>query len=472
MMRFVPVVAASICLAGCIADIQPHVTPVADAGLGLGPSAPAIRSDWWTAFKDPQLDRLIAIGLSDNPTLDVALSRLENARSQVLLNESKLGPQVNGSTQIDRSLFGDKLLPSPIGGTAATLIQAGLSLNWDLDLFGRQHDLIRSAAERAEASAFDAEAARIAVSVAIAQTYVNYARAVKQIEVINGIVGVRQQSLSLVKSRGKANLAGDFEVQTNETLVAQAQQAATRATRERDTLVHALAALVGRGADFYAQVREPALSLEHAANLPKSIPANLVGRRPDLLAARSRIDAALDGREAAAAAFYPDLSVSALAGAAAFGVSNFLAPGSGYYLAGPALSLPIFDSGKLRAQYRGATADLDASVADYNNSVIGAVREAADAVTYVRSVDRDLSEQTRVVTGLRNIVKLNQDRISTGLSSNLDAIDSGFRVLDAEQDFVRLQANTITARIQLIAALGGGFSPHATTLARVTENRS
>ncbi len=462
---------AVLCLTGCIAEIQPHVAPVAAAGLGLGSTAPIVRDNWWTAYRDRQLDHFIELGLAENPTLDAALSRLENANSQLLLNRSKLAPQIDASTQIDRSLVGDKLLPSPIGGNDATLVQAGLSLSWDLDLFGRQHALVRSAGERADASTFDVAAARIAVSIAIAQTYVNLARATKQIKVINGIIATRQQSLSFVKSRGRADLTGDFEVRTNETLVAQAEQAATRAARDRETLVHALAALVGRGAEFYAAVREPTLSLDQAPKVPKVIPANLLGRRPDLLAARARIDAALDGREAAAAAFYPDLSVTALAGAAAFGVSNFLAPGSGYYLAGPALSLPIFNGGRLRAQYKEATADLDASVSDYNSAVLGAIREAADAVTNVRSADKDAADQLRVVTGFRSIVKLNQDRIAAGLSSNLDAIDSGFRLLDAEQDLVRLQAAVLISRIQLIAALGGGFSPYAPVVARAMENQ-
>jgi NodT family efflux transporter outer membrane factor (OMF) lipoprotein len=463
--RFILLLTASLGLSGCIADIQPHVAPVSEAGLGLGPAAPPIQANWWTAYHDHQLDRLIEIGLSENPTLDAALARVENARAQLQLSESKLSPQINGGTQVNPSLLGDKLLPPPIGGTAATLFQAGLSLGWDLDLFGRQHALVRSAAERADASAFDTAAAKLAVSVSIAQTYVNLAQATKQIKVINGIVATRQESLALVKSRGRADLAGDLEVQTNETLVAQAEQAITRASRDRDTLVHALAALVGRGADFYAQVREPSLSLERAPQVPKVIPANLLGRRPDLLAAHARIDAALDGREAAAASFLPDISVTALAGAAAFGASNFFAPGSGYYLVGPALSLPIFDGGRLRAQYKETTADLDAAVADYNNAVLKAVREAADAVTNVRAADKDMVQQLRVVTGLRNVVKLSKDRVATGLNSNLDAIDSGFRLLDAERDLVHLRANALITRIQLIAALGGGFSPHAPVVA-------
>lgn len=470
MKRLVLPFAAAFCLSGCIADIQPHVAPVAEAGLGLGPTAPTVRANWWAAYRDPQLDRLIALGLSENPTLDAALARLENAQAQILSNQAKLLPQINGSAQINRALVGDKLLPEPIGGHPATLVLAGASLGWDLDLFGRQHALVRSAAARADASAFDTEAARLAISVAIAQTYVNLARATQQIKVINGIVATRQRSLALVQSRQHTDLAGDFEVQTNETLVAQAQQAGTRAARDRDVLIHALAALVGRGADFYAEVHAPTLALDHAPKVPKVLPANLLGRRPDLLAARARIDAALDGREAAAAAFLPDINIAALAGLAAFGVSNFLAPGAGSYLVGPALSLPIFEGGRLRAQYKEATADLDASVADYNNAVLSAVREAADAVTNVRAADKDLAEQERVVNGLRNIVRLNEVRVSTGLSSNLDAIDSGFRLLEAEQDLVRLRADALTSRILLVAALGGGFSPYAPVTALTSKD--
>ena len=122
--------------------------------------------------------------------------------------------------------------------------------------------------------------------------------------------------------------------------------------------------------------------------------------------------------------------------------------------------MPIFEGGRLTANYKAATGGLDIAVADYNTSVLGAVRETADALTLVRSADADLAQQNLVVAGLRDTVRLDQVRISSGLGSRLDAIDSGFRLLEAEQALIDLQADALAKRIQLIAALGGGFDPH------------
>jgi outer membrane protein TolC len=191
------------------------------------------------------------------------------------------------------------------------------------------------------------------------------------------------------------------------------------------------------------------------------LPADLLGRRPDLLAGQARIEAAVQGRKVAAAAFLPDVNISVLAGLTAIGLDNFFKGSAGTWVGGGAISLPIFEGGRLKAQYRGAPADLDVAVASYNESVLGAVREASDAITNVRAADQDLAEQAQVVQGLRDTVHLDQVRVATGLGSRLDAVDSGFRLLEAEQSLVDLQANALTRRIQLIAALGGGFDLHA-----------
>jgi NodT family efflux transporter outer membrane factor (OMF) lipoprotein len=277
-------------------------------------------------------------------------------------------------------------------------------------------------------------------------------------------VATRQQALGLVESRIRNQLASEFDRKQAETLLAEAQQARTRAVAQRDTLVHALAALAGRGADFYPLIAAPTLALDQPPNVPETLPADLLGRRPDLLAGQARIDAAVQGRKAAAAAFLPDVNISALAGLTAIGLDNFFKGSAVTWMGGPALSLPIFEGGKLRAQYRGATADLDLAVASYNQSVLGAVREASDAITGVRAADQDLADQARVVQGLRDTVRLDQVRVATGLGSRLDTVESGFRLLEAEQSLVDLQATALTKRIQLIAALGGGFSSRASDI--------
>jgi NodT family efflux transporter outer membrane factor (OMF) lipoprotein len=302
-------------------------------------------------------------------------------------------------------------------------------------------------------------AARLTLAVSITQTYIGLAQAEQLIRVADGFVQTRQRALGYAQSRVKNQLGTQFDIKQAETLLAQAQQASTQAAQQRDGLVHALAALVGRGADFYPQIAAPTLRLDQAPGVPAILPADLLGRRPDLLAGQARIDAAVQGRKVARDAFLPDISISALAGLTAVGLGNFFTGGAFSYSVGPAVKLPIFEGGKLRAQYKGATADLDGAVADYDNAVVGAVREASDAITNVRSSDQDLAEQMRVVQGLRDTVRLDEVRVRTGLGSQLDAIDSGFRLLQAEQQLVDMQADALNRRVQLVAALGGGFDP-------------
>ena len=455
-----PAIAAML-LAGCasVPKVQPQVAQVQEQSLGLGSETPAIDAAWWSAYGDPQLDRLIEAGLAGNPSLASALARVRYAQAQVETEHAGLLPQISGSAQLDRSRIGDKLAPPPIGGSDANIGIATTSLSWDLDVFGKQHAAVRQAQASAQAAALDVAAARLTLSVSITQTYIGLAQADQLIRVADGFVQTRQRALGFAQSRVRNQLGSQFDTKQAETLLAQAEQARTQAEQQRDTLVHALAALIGRGADFYPQIAAPTLRLDQAPSVPDMLPADLLGRRPDLLAGQARIEAAVQGRKVAKDAFLPDLSISALAGLTAVGLGNFFTGGAFSYSVGPAVKLPIFEGGKLRAQYKGATADLDGAVADYDNAVVGAVREASDAITNVRSSDQDLAEQARVVQGLRDTVRLDEVRVRTGLGSQLDAIDSGFRLLQAEQQLVDLQADALTRRVQLVAALGGGFDP-------------
>jgi NodT family efflux transporter outer membrane factor (OMF) lipoprotein len=459
---------AALLLAGCAAvpDIKPQLsatTPATlglDAGGGIGAQA-RIADNWWTGFGDPQLDRLIAMGLAGNPDLAAALARVRAAQAQVEGAHGELLPTVNGTGQISRAHIAERLLPPPVGGSTGNMGIAAASFGWDLDLFGRHHDLLRQAASSAQAAQLDAASARLAISVSIAQAYVGLAQANQLLQVADGFVQTRQQALGLVRDRIRSQLASQFDLAQAQTLLDEAQQARIRAVQQREVLIHALAALVGRGADFYGAIDAPVLALARPPGVPDLLPADLLVRRPDLLAGQARIEAAMQGRKAAAAAFLPDVSISALAGLTTIGLQNFFKGSAVTALGGAGISIPIFEGGKLRAQYRGATADLDLAVASYNGSVVGAVHEASDAITNVRAADEDVATQARIVTGLRETVRLDRVRIDTGLGSRLDAIESGFRLLQAEQALVDLQGQALTRRIQLIAALGGGFHPDA-----------
>lgn len=457
---------AALLLAGCspVPHIDPQVSQMHTGDVGLGEhgsdQSVGIADHWWEAFGDPQLSRLIEAGLADNPTLAAALARVRGAQAAVGIEHAGQLPQIGIDGQEQGQRFSNTyLIPPPYAGTwqFTSTVQAGLS--WDLDLFGRHKARVAQARAGLDATQMDAAAARLAISTSIAQTYIGLAQAQAQIAVAQGFVDTRTHALTYVQSRIRNHLSSEFDLRTAQTLLAEAEQAKVRAERQRDLLVHALAALAGHGANFYPSVTPPTLALDKPIDVPAVLPIDLLGRRPDLLAGQARIDAAVAGRKVARADFMPNVNLQGVAGMASIGFGNLFAAGSAQGGGGAAFHIPIFEGGKLKAQYKGATADLDLAVADYNEIVLQAVRQSADALTDIKSADADLAQQRKVVAGLRDTVRLDQARVATGLGSNLDAVDSGFRLLEAEQSLINLQAETLNHRVALIAALGGGFNP-------------
>ncbi len=282
---------AALLLAGCVSvpHVAPQVTQLTPGTIGLAAADSAQVSDrWWTAFGDPQLDRLVDMGLAGNPDLAAAMARVRAAQSAVSVQRAADLPQVNFNAQVPRQRYPDNyILPPPLGGTAFWIPQIEVSLGWDLDLFGRNKAAVRQTRASAEASILDAAAARLAISVSIARTYVGLAHAEQQILVANGFVATREKSLALVQSRIDNKLASNFDLEQARTLLAEAQQAQTRALAQRETMIHALAALVGRGPDFYGQITAPTLALANGPAVPDNLPADLLGRRPDLLAGQA-----------------------------------------------------------------------------------------------------------------------------------------------------------------------------------------
>jgi NodT family efflux transporter outer membrane factor (OMF) lipoprotein len=457
--------------AGCL--FPPHeprrVTQVQAESVGLAGKPetaprpyPGIPTNWWVALGDPQLDRLVETGLADNPSLEAALARVRAARAATDVQRGGQLPQIDIEGSSIRERFPEHFIyPPPFAGATSWFSTYQANLNWTIDLFGRQRALVSSARASAEAAGLDAEAARLAVATSIVQAYIGLARSERLIAVADGFVRTRQDQLGYVRTRVKSKLASEFDLRQAETLLAGAEQVRTHAVADRDIAIHALAALVGRGIDVYPEIQPPTLALAAADVTPDALPTDLLGRRPDIQAGLARIDAAAAGRKVARTDFLPNISIQGFAGVAALGMSTLTSGGAETFGAGPAIHVPLFEGGKLRAQYRGATADLDGAVASYNDTVLRALKEAADALTQVRSADEDLAEEGRIVAGLRETSRLDQVRVSTGLGSRLDAVESGFRLLEAEQALIELQAQALSRRIELIAALGGGFDATA-----------
>lgn len=468
--RIAPLVAAAL-LASCAAPhIEPQLTALPPTNVGLGGAAgPVIAERWWSALGDLQLDRIMVDALDGSPTLAAALARVRAAEAVVGVQRAAELPQVTFDGQEQRTRLSDKyIIPPPFGGSTRWVGTAQLNLNWTIDFWGRQAAQVAQARGTSRAVALDAAAAQLTLTGSVAQTYVELVRAERLAAIADAFLTSREQSLRLVQSRVRNELASNFDVRAAETLLIEARQAKLRADGQRDLIVHALAALAGRGADYYPTIGRAALDLGTALPLPDALPADLLGRRPDLLAGLARIDAAAAGRKVARTAFYPNVNLLAVAGFQAIGLGALASGGARTYGAGPSLSIPIFEGGRLRADYAGATAQLDVATADYNAAVLRAVREAADAVSQVRTVTADAAEQARLVGALQDVVRLDQRRTGSGLGSQLDILASGTRLLDAQQGSANIAADALVRRVQLLIALGGGFQPPQTTLAAST----
>ncbi|USU10152.1 efflux transporter outer membrane subunit [Sphingomonadaceae bacterium OTU29MARTA1] len=452
---------AALLLGACaVPHSPPAVAPVAPASLGLtGPVAPAIADRWWTGFGDVQLDRLVTDATAGNPTLDAALARVAQAQAVLAGRDAANGPDLtlDGSAQVAR-LSGRYTIPPPFAGSVRFVGQAQANLNWNLDLFGRQKAAIESARASTQAAALDLAAARLAIAGSVVQTYIDLARAEAEAGIARRTIATRQESLRLVNIRIRNRLASNLQAVAAQTLLAQAQGALVRAEGSRALATNALAALAGRGPDYATTIRPATLNFDAALPLPAQVPADLLARRPDIAAGLARIDAAAAGRQVARRAFYPNVNLAALAGFQAVGLGNLFSLDAGTAGAGPAIHLPLFDNGRLKADLAGATAALDLATADYNDRVVGAVKEAADAIALVANLTQQRARTAEVVRGFGETNRLNAIRVSSGLDSKLDLVDNDVRLLDAQLAQANLAAEAARQRVALVLALGGGFS--------------
>ncbi|MBB4660083.1 efflux transporter outer membrane subunit [Parvularcula dongshanensis] len=457
-------VTALVGLAGCVTPgIEPEGRTVDTASLGLSDvTAPDVAQDWWRAFADPQLDRIVEDALEGNPSLDDALARLRLASAQLRTRGADRQPQIELEAGEQRArLSGVYTIPPPYGGSTRWVGSAQANLGWNLDLWGRSADAVHQAAAQADAAGLDVAAARLALSGAVAQTYVELARTEQQVQVAADTVAQRERALRLARVRLRNDLATQLDVTAAETVLAQAERVRAETEGQRALLVHSLARLAGRGADYYPTIGRTALDYAATPPIPGTLPADLLARRPDVLGARTRVEAALAGRQVARKAFYPNIDLTGLAGVQAVGLGNLVSDDALTYGAGAALHLPLFDGGRLRGDYEAATAETDRAIAAYNEAVLDAVRDAADALSRIDSSRRALEAQEAVTAGLRETQRLDQVRVRSGLSSRLELIGSDVRLLQAELEDANLRADTAISTIQLVVALGGGFEPPA-----------
>jgi len=454
---------ATLAFAGCVLPPKEtaHPEKLAKETMGLTGAAVQPAADgWWDSFQDPQLDRLIRLGLSDNPTLTQARARVSLALAQTQSAQAALLPSANlDASALYQRAPQNYLIPPPLAGHSFWMAQAGASLGWDLDFWGRQSDAVHRAQDLAQSASFDEDNARLMLAGAMAQAYIELYRENALADIAQRSELQRQNIVDITRRRVAAGLDTQLEIREAEGELPQARVARTQAQAAAEIAVHELATLTGQGAGAYASIQRPVLQVQAALPVPAELPINLLARRPDVLSARSLVDAADAGRLASKAAFYPDVSLRALAGIGAFGMSNLVQWNARGYGAGPLISLPLFDGGKLRAQYRSSEAQLDSAIAGYNDTVLRAVEQTADQITRIDALAREQVDQQQTLEATEAAYKLAEERYRAGLASYLSVLNAETQVLTARQSMVDIQTSQALARVTLLLAVGGSFDP-------------
>lgn len=414
---------------------------------------------WWQAYGDRQLDTLIAEALVDAPDLRVARARLLKAESAVASARSADGPQISANVSANEAKQSYNYLTprsmSPQGWNDYG--RATLDFSWELDFWGRNRAAVAAATSEREAAAADAAQARLLLETSIASAYAELARLFAARDTAAAALEVRTRTATLFRERHENGL---------ETLGSVRQAEARRDSAGADLLTadedialqrNRIAALLGAGPDRGLGIGRPAIVLARTPDLPAALPAGLLGRRPDVVAARLRAQAAAKRIDVARAGFYPDVNLTAFIGAQSLGLDKLFSSGSDIGSVGPAISLPIFSSGRLTAQYRGSRADYDAAVASYDSAVTRALQDVADAATSRRALSGRLDKTRAAVDAAREAWQIARNRYDGGLSSYLEVLSAEDTLLAAMRGLTDLQSRAFTLDVALVRALGGGY---------------
>jgi len=442
-------------------------------GLALGAKADSpIAADWWREFNDSQLNRLVDMALDTtaghSPSLKTAQIRLARAQAVTDVVNAAGGPQINAGLDLTHQRFtASGLYPPPLGGSTRDIGTLQLNGSWEFDFFGKNRAALDAALGSAQAAQADAQAARILLASQVARQYFQLARLMDQLSVARRTLAQREEALSLVQSRLKAGLDTRLELRQSEGDLPEARQQIEAFNEQAQLTRNALSALLGepRAADTLIPSSLAAITSIATVN---HIPADLLARRADIAAAQWRIEATGQDMVSAKAQFYPNINLVGFAGLSSIGLGRLVSTGSLQWGVGPSLHLPIFDSGRLRANLAGKAVEVDSAVESYNSAVIDALHDVADQIASVQSITRQQVEQRQAQAAADSAYALAVQRQKAGLVNKLQVLGAENRLLVLRRQQIDLSARALDSQVALIRALGGGYADaSATALATV-----
>ncbi len=461
-----PLLAVALFAAGCSVgpDYARPDAPVTPAFKEDGdwrtaqPHDDVLRSGWWTLYDDPVLSDLEEQVAPANQSLAAAEARFRQARTLVWQARSNWYPTANLGVSFARSRVSNTLRGGQGFGTGSISSDYTLpgSISWELDLWGKIRRQVESNEASAQASAADLANTQLSLESQLAVNYFQLRTLDAQRRVLDETARAYQRSLVLTENRHDNGIASGADVAQARTQLESTRAQATALGVQRAALEHAIAVLMGKPPAEFSLPEADLASTPPA--IPVGVPSALLERRPDVAEAERNMAAANAAIGVAVSAWYPTVTLSGSGGFESGDVAKWLMWPSRFWSAGPSISETIYDAGRRSAQTDQARAAYDQAVADYRQTVLSSFQEVEDQLAALRILEQQADEQGRAVQAARDSVRLTTNQYEGGIVSYLSVVVVNAAALNNEQTAVSIQGQRLAASVQLVAALGGGWS--------------
>ena len=418
------------------------------------------RDSWWSLYRDPELDRLEARLIAGNPTLAAALANYAQARALADQARAGLFPTLGLSAGVERDR---ESVHAPLRGpTTPTYYNAntlGGSVSYELDLWGQIRNEVAAGEANAAASAADLENARLSLIAQLVDDYIQLRSLDRDGAILDETVTAFTRALALTEQRHDAGIAPGLDVAQAQTQLNVARSQAAQTLAQRALMEHAIAALLGVSASTFSikpQIVDIALP-----RIPSGVPTTLLERRPDIAAAQRRMIAANANIGVARAAYFPSLTLGAQGGFQSNAISNWLSAPSSFWAIGPNALLSVFDGGLRRAQVAQARAEFDASAANYRGTVISAFQQVEDSLATLNHYHDAAVDEKAAVDAAQRSLDFSMVLYKQGATDYLTVVTSQTALLQTQLEALSLDTLQLTASVDLIRALGGGWEDSA-----------
>ncbi|MHB1947683.1 MAG: efflux transporter outer membrane subunit [Gammaproteobacteria bacterium] len=456
-----------VSLTGCVNYFgsKPHSSAYNAASLAQHHHYPVPRKtltcaqgNWWEKFKDPQLNHLIEIALADSPNFQIAQSRLYRAQRIADAAVSPLLPSSDLSGVVTREHYtANWIIPPPFGGITASYGNLSLNFHYELDFWGKNRQALAARISEIRAAEADLAASRLIISTAVASAYFQLQTNRVLLQIDNAILKQRKELQTIVSTRLAHNLISGIPHNQANVDTQSAELAVARAKEAVQISRHQLAVLMGKN-PLNTTINLPRYVYhENHLRLPPVIPANLLGRRPDIVASRWRVEAAAHQVNVAKARCFPNINLSGFLSYQALGLGRLFAPSSKDNNIQGAFDLPIFDAGLRHANVDTRYAEYDTAVNQYNQTLLTALRDVADQLSILAAVKSQQTAQSHVLKNTLQNYKLTQSRYHHGITDYSQVLQLKGVLLNQQQIEIQLQAQRILTVVAMIKALGGDY---------------